>query len=113
MDRELNKYVHLSFFDEHPMSFRAKNEGTIEDVVQLKIRPEVILKPGVMFCTEVSNKRGSKIVPISDFSDTDVDEDILFMRLNWKDPAVLERKSVAVKYEILVPDLVEPDYILL
>ena len=39
----MDGYVHLCFFDEHPMEWLAKQDGRIERSVFLEISPEILL----------------------------------------------------------------------
>lgn len=54
----LHKYVHLTFVDNHPMLFMARQESRITDPVWLKIDVSILLVPGVLFTNDVSNKTG-------------------------------------------------------
>jgi hypothetical protein len=58
----LDKYVHLTFLDNHPMLFVSRQEGRIRDPIWLKIDASILVTPKVRFTTDVSNKRGVKIL---------------------------------------------------
>ena len=58
----VHEYIHLAFIDDHPMLYRAKQEGRIPDPIWLKISSSILLWGGVRFCSEVSNKSGATIL---------------------------------------------------
>jgi len=99
----LDRYVHLCFFNEHPMEYRARQDGRIEHSVFLKIQPEVLRIPGVLFSADVSNKSGVPILDMSAAAEA-LDLDVVYQRLDWRDPSIQARRQVAKKYEVLVPD---------
>lgn len=98
----VDRYVHLCFFQEHPMEYLARQSGRITSTVFIRIAPTVILEPNVLFCKEVSNKSGASLVPYAQASD--FDWEVICARTNWKDKSVQDRLRAARKYEILVPD---------
>lgn len=99
----MDRYVHLCFFDQHPMEYRAREAGRIAAATFLRVLPAVLDIPGVMFADDVANKAGVIIRPLAEI-DAHLDLDVIYTRLDWKDPAVRERLQQARKYEILVPD---------
>src|SRR5947208_649779 len=54
----LDKYVHLCLRDEHPMEYRACQDGRIIKPIYLQIDPRVIQFEGIRFSPDVSNKSG-------------------------------------------------------
>ncbi len=109
--KSVHKYVHLAFVDDHPMLFRAKQEGRIPDPIWLKIRPSVLLGEGVRFCSDVSNKSGVAILNAEEAKEQ-IDFEVLFIHMDWKDPDVQVRRQAAIKSEILIPDIIPIDQIL-
>lgn len=107
----LDEYVHLAFVDDHPMLFRAKQEERIKDPIWLKIRSEIILGEDVRFCSDVSNKSGVAILD-SEQAKEEIDFDVLFIRMDWRDPVIQQRRQAAIKSEILIPRLVPIEMIL-
>ena len=107
----LHGYVHLSFVDDYPMLFRAKQEGRITDAIWLKIKSSIILEEGVRFCSDVSNKSGVDILN-SDEAEQQIDFEVLFTYMDWRDPNIKARRQSALKSEILVPDFIPIDQIL-
>lgn len=99
----MDTYVHLCFTDEHPMEYRAKQEGHINDPVYIEILPEVLRLPQVCFSSDVSNKSGVVIHPIASATNM-IDFEVLYTRTDWRDPAIQERLKQARKYEVLIPD---------
>ncbi len=106
----MDAYVHLCFFDQHPMEYRAKEDGRIQKSVWFGIKPEIILSEGVLISQEVSNKAGNEPRPISEMLDA-IDLDIIYTRTNWRDKEIQERLKIARKYELLIPDTVAREYI--
>lgn len=100
----LDRFVHLCFKDQHPMEFRAHQEGRITSVF-LQIDPEVLAMAGVMFAGDVSNKSGVTVHSIEEAKDL-IDFEVLYNKLDWRDPKIKERLKQAKKCEILVPDFI-------
>ncbi len=57
------------------------------------------------FCSEVSNKSGAAILQPEEAKDQ-IDFDVLFTYMDWRDPVIQARRQAAIKSEILVPDFV-------
>lgn len=53
--RGVSNFVHLCFFNQHPMEFRAKADGRIQESYFIKVLPEVLAVEGVLFSDGVSN----------------------------------------------------------
>jgi hypothetical protein len=109
--RELDRYVHLAFVQNHPMLYIAEKEGRIKDPVWLKIDASVLTNSGVCFCSTVSNKNGARILNHEEAAE-DVDFEILFTRTDWGVRELHERRKAAEKAEILVPNMITCDKIL-
>lgn len=107
----LTDYVNLCFGDNHPMEYRARTEGRIEQPRFLKISPEILRADGVKITLDVANKAG---VPLLDPSEAlkHIDYEVLYTRTDWNDPAVKERLKVARKCEILIPTKVARELII-
>lgn len=110
-NKGLHEYVHLAFVDDHPMLFRAKEDSRIKDPIWLKIRCEIILGQNVRFCTDVSNKSGVAILEPGQARE-EIDFEVLFTYMNWRDSEIQQRRQAAIKSEILVPSIVPVDMIL-
>ncbi len=106
----MNEYVHLCFRNQHPMEYRAKNDGQIERTAWLEIDPSVLERPGVLFCPGISNKAGMTTHSLAEAAEM-IDFDVLYTRLDWKDPQVRERLHDAERYEFLIPDLIPIKYV--
>jgi len=109
--KEVHEYVHLAFVDDHPMLFRAKQDGRIPDPIWLKIHSSIILEKEVRFCSEVSNKSGAIILDPKEAAQR-LDFEVLFTYMNWRDPEIQTRRQAAIKSEILVPGFVPIEKIL-
>jgi len=106
----LHSYVHLAFLDDHPMLYRAKQEGRIPEPLWLKVDASILLEEGVRFCSDVSNKSGVEILE-ADEAQEKIDFEVLFTYMDWRDPEIQARRQAAVKSEILVPAYVPIDRI--
>lgn len=106
----VHEYVHLAFIDDHPMLYHAKREGRILDPIWLEIESSILLQEGVRLCPEVSNKSGAAILSPEEAKEQ-IDFDVLFTYMNWRDPEVRSRRQAALKAEILIPELVPIDKI--
>ncbi len=100
---DLDRFVHLCLFDQHPMEFTARQDGRIERSVFIRIDPAVLNLPGVLFCDEVSNKAGAVVRPLGEIDDY-LDPQLVYGYTDWKDAGIQERLKAARKFEILVPD---------
>jgi len=111
--RGLDAYVHLCFLDNHPMLFRARQEGRIQDPIWLKIDASVMLSPNVRFTSEVSNKSGVRLLNHSE-AVSEIDFEILLPPfVDWRGKQEIhDRRNAAEKSEILIPDKVPIEKIL-
>lgn len=107
----VHEYVHLAFVDDHPMLYRAKQEGRISDPIWLKIDSSVLLQEGVRFCSEVSNKSGATILEPGEAIQR-IDFEVLFTYMDWRNPEIQARRQAAIKSEILIPHFVPIEKIL-
>lgn len=107
----VDQYVHLSFLDDHPMLFRAKEAGRITNPVWLKISLDVLDIQGVRYTADVSNKAGVPLLT-SDQARESLDLEVMFARTDWKDSQIKERRKLALKSEVLIPDFIPIELIL-
>ncbi|WP_316192059.1 MULTISPECIES: DarT ssDNA thymidine ADP-ribosyltransferase family protein [unclassified Bradyrhizobium] len=105
-----DEYVCLCFRANHPMAFVAMNDERKLDPVYLEIDPAVIKLPNVMITDAPSNQKGVERIVAATALDK-LDLDVLYKRMEWKDPAVLDRLKIAEKYEILIPTSLDKRYI--
>jgi len=106
----IDRYVHLCFVDDHPMLFKARKEGRINNPVWLAVKSDVMFLEGVRFTTDISNKSGVDILSPEEAVE-EIDFDILFTRTNWSDPEINKKRQRALKSEILVPNFLSIDFI--
>ncbi len=104
-------YVRLAFIDDHPMLYRAEQEGRIPDPIWLRIDSSILLVEGVRFCCEVSNKSDAAILDAEEAKEQ-IDFDVLFTYMDWQDPEIQARRQAAIKSEVLVPRCVPIEKIL-
>lgn len=102
----LDDYVHLCLYPDHPMQFAKSYSGDLNECSWLKINPEVVLIPGVLFCSIMSNSKDAKIIALSDITTNDFDVDIVLKFQDWSDPEIRNRLDITKKYEILIPKTV-------
>lgn len=107
----LDRYVHLTFVNHHPMMYTAKQDGRIKSPVWLKIDSSILLDSGVRCCSSVANCNGSELLDHREAAEQ-IDFEVLFTRMDWHDPEIHNRRNAAEKSEILVPDEVPIDKIL-
>lgn len=101
--RNVDGYVHLCMFSDHPMEYVARREGRIDETVFLAISPDVLTAAGTLFTDGVANKTGVEPMNLATAADV-LDWEVVCRRLDWRDPEVQDRLQVARKYEVLVPD---------
>lgn len=107
----MDGYVHLCFFDNHPMEWRARQEGRIENSRFLKVDPSIIQGDGVLISEHVSNKADAIIKPAEEALD-EIDLGVIYSRTDWRSDEVKERLKVARVYEVLVPTNVPARFLL-
>jgi hypothetical protein len=93
------------------MEYSARKAGTIIDSLFLKISPAVLLLDGVLMTCAVANRSDVSTMSPSEALDN-IDLEVIYRNTVWTNPNVKERRKVAKKCEVLVPDLVPPNYIL-
>ncbi|BDM64877.1 hypothetical protein NFHSH190041_23290 [Shewanella sp. NFH-SH190041] len=107
----VDTYVHLAFNKEHPMLYRAIEEGRITEPKWLKICASILDDPEVMYTADVSNKAGVELLTNEQAKNT-LDLEILFTRTDWRAPEIQHRLRNARKSEILVPNFIPINRIL-
>jgi hypothetical protein len=108
--RGLDKYVHLCFRSNHPMEWRARQEGRIIESIFLNVDPSILYYDGVRFTDDVSNKAGVQTRSIEEAREF-IDFEVLVPRPNLKDPAIKSRVDQFEKCEILIPDQISLELI--
>jgi hypothetical protein len=106
----LDGYVRLAFVNQHPMEYVARKEGRLLSPIFLSVKTEVLHKDGVQVAAGVAYGHGVPIYNLADACEQ-LDFDVLYVRLNWKDPDILARLMAARKYELLIPDRIGPEMI--
>lgn len=106
----LDKYVHLCLRRNHPMEYRAREEGRIGSSIFLEIDRQVLEVDGVMFTTDVSNKRDVELYQLSEADDL-IDSEVLGPNMDYRNKEMLERLRQAEKCEILIPDFIPVELI--
>lgn len=107
----MDKYVHLCFFDSHPMEWRAREDGRIKETIFLEISPEILRISGTVVTDVVSNSSDCKPLAIeSGFEGLDLK--IIYKKSDWTNATVKERLKIAKKYELLVPKQISTEFVL-
>ena len=106
----MDRYIHLCLKPNHPMEFRAREEGRIKESIFLQVHPEVLEWEGVKFTPDVSNKAGVAIHSIEEAKQL-IDFEVLFTRTDWRNLVIQHRLQRAEKSEILVPDHIPISFI--
>ena len=106
----VSDYVHLCFFESHPMEFMAKKDERIAESFFIKILPEVLDRDGVKFCAGVANAADAELFGIEEV-DARLDLEVLFKRTDWKNPEIQARLKMAKKYEVLIPNRVPKKFL--
>lgn len=107
----VHEYVHAAFLDDHPMLYAAKQDARIIKPVWLKIDASILLAEDVRFTNDVSNKAGIELLTAEQASEQ-IDFEVLFTYMDWKNPDVQARRRSALKSEILIPRHIPLDKIL-
>ena len=105
MQYGLDKYVHLSFIDDHPMYHVAKRRGSIVSPVWIELDLALIFEKTTIFSDKVANGRNAKRFNINDIERM-IDFDTMLMQYNT------ESRRNARKAEIMVANKISTDQIL-
>jgi len=92
----LENYVRLSFCSQNPMQFVAQKEGRIASAVTLRVKLEVVSRPGVLFSDCNATKREAQIGKTPDI----VRFDVVQAKSYFDVPELLRKHFLA---EVLVP----------
>jgi len=107
----LDEYVHLSLTPYHPMQYVALRENRVRSLVDIVVDAQVLARPHVMMTFDIANKfGGSRLLPVKGWAASQR------VGILYRDPADLDAKGKARvddlrRYEILVPDFIEPAFL--
>lgn len=107
----LDRYVRLCFVSEHPMEYRARERGDMVDPVFVNVSNAVLNHPEIRISSGVPFQAGVQLHSLSEAIDN-LDLDVLLKWKDWRDPTIFKRRQLALKYEILVPDRIAPQFII-
>lgn len=107
----VDEFIHLAFANDHPMAYRAQQEGRIENICWLTISLNILTEAVVVFTNDVSNKSGVPLLS-NDEAREAIDLEGLFDHLDFTIEKNKIRKNNARKSEILVKDFIPLSYIL-
>ena len=108
--KQLDRFVHVAFLDDHPMFYIAKKEKRITEPVWLYIDISILELGNIKYSSDVSNKAGISILD-NDQAIEEIDFEVLFTRTDWCDPEIQQRRKTALKSEILIPNFIPLDKI--
>lgn len=100
--RGLDRYVHLCLRANHPMEYRARQDGRIRDTRWLRVSTEVLDWEGVRVAPDIANKAGVELLHVAETLDV-VDWGKLRERLDFSDPEQQKIVQRLERVEILVP----------
>ncbi|WP_438455818.1 DarT ssDNA thymidine ADP-ribosyltransferase family protein [Vreelandella venusta] len=106
----VDNYVHLSFVSQHPMEYVARRDERINETAWIKINPAIVYEHGVLFVNDVSNKAGVTPFGFVEVEDK-IDLEVLYGGLNWRVQEIMDRRKIALKSEILIPNFIPLDKI--
>lgn len=106
-----DRYVRLCFVPEHPMEYRARERGDMVDPVFVNVSNAVLNNPETRVSSGVPFQAGVQLHSLQEALDN-LDLDVLLRWKDWRDPKILKRRQIALKYEILVPNHIAPNLIL-
>jgi hypothetical protein len=106
----MDAFIHLCFFNEHPMEYLAKKDGRIKTSKFLLIDPAVLRTPNSLIAKDVSNKADASYGNAEEFIEQ-VDLKVIYTKTDWKDKAVQDRLRAARKSEILIPEHIPLNFI--
>jgi hypothetical protein len=106
----MDEYVHICLIDDHPMEYLARKDGRIEQSIYLEVDPDVLTIEGARFTAEVSNKSGAKLLTLAEAVET-LDLEVVYDWTEWKDETVKQRRTLAKKYELLIPSMIPTNFI--
>lgn len=113
LDRKLglDKFVHLSLINEHPMQYVKTRDGDIPNPVWLEIDASVLFENHCIFSNCVANSNNAKLFEINHL-DYVIDLEVLWGNTNWLDPEIRERRKLAKKAELMVANKIDINKIL-
>jgi hypothetical protein len=85
------------------MEYVSRQAGHIQTTAFLQISPEVLGFANIRFAAAVANRRGVPLLTLDEAVDQ-MDFEVMYKQMDWKDPAIKERLKTARKYELLVPN---------
>jgi hypothetical protein len=106
----LDAFVHLCLHPEHPMEYRAREEGRIENTRFLMVDSQLLTNDGIRFTKDISNKRDIELLTLAEACEQ-MDFEAIYDHLDWRSAIIRERRQATMKYELLVPGEIPIDLI--
>lgn len=109
--KNLDGFVHLCFFDQHRMVHVASDRCKSGEIGFVHVAPAVLLLPGVLLSNGPAYREGvviGEVLPML----AKLDWDVMYSQTDWHDRDLRKRLDAAYTYEILVPGMIDTDYLL-
>lgn len=110
--KKLDGFVHLCFFSQHRMAHVAKDRSKSGEIAFLPVMPDVLTLRGVLLSKGAANRSDVEIADIPTMLPK-LDWEVIYSYTDWRDKAVLQRLNDAKMYEILVPEKIATEYLIL
>ncbi len=110
--KHLDGFVHLCFFAKHRMAYFAKDRIKSGEIAFLQVLPGVLALPGVKLSKGASNRDEVEIADVSTMLPK-LDWEVIYSYTDWRDKDVRQRLNEAEMYEILVPEKIATEYLIL
>jgi len=99
--RGLDKFVHLSFIQDHPMYHSAKKRGSIISPIWIELDISILFDENTLFCDKVANQTNSNIFTIEDLFEyidfnTLVNEKDFWTRVEARKAEVMAYSSIDI-----------------
>jgi len=84
------------------MEYIARQDGRIGTSRFLEVASDVLRFAGIRFTPDVANKSGVPLLTSQEAVEH-MDFEVVYIRTDWRDPAIQERRKAAKRYELLIP----------
>jgi hypothetical protein len=107
----LDRFVHLCFHASHNLEIKARiHDRRIEQSVFISVSPEIVRSNVVRFTPTVAYSKGCPLLPMNQ-AINEMDFQVIYDGLDRRDPEINMRFQETRKYEILVPILIQPEFL--
>ncbi len=110
--KNLDGFVHLCFFDQHRLAHVAGDRCKSGEICFVPVVPTVLALPGVLLWNGAASRGEVEIGDVQPML-AKLDWEVIYGQTDGHDREVRKRLDVARMYEILIPETVEREYLLL